>query len=105
AGERAEDLADVLAYHYLQSLELTRAAGQPEQAQELEESALRYLALAGERALTLDVEAAEQSLAKALELCPAGHRERASLLERWAPAAQQQGRYKEAEQALGEALA
>jgi tetratricopeptide (TPR) repeat protein len=105
AGERAEDLADVLAYHYLQALELARAAGQPEQAQELEESALRYLALAGERALALDVTSAEQSLAKALELCPAGHAERASLLERWAQAAQQQGRYTEAEQALGEALA
>ena len=37
------------------------------------------------------------SLARALELAPAGHPERASLLERWAQAAQQQGRLQEAE--------
>ena len=51
AGERVEDLADVLAHHYLSALELTRAAGQTEQATELEASAIRYLTLAGERAL------------------------------------------------------
>ena len=77
AGERAEDLADVLAYHYLQALELARAAGQAEEAEELEANAIRYLALAGERALALDVERAEASLAKALALAPAGHPERA----------------------------
>ena len=77
AGERAEDLADVLAYHYLSALELARAAGQAEEAEELEASAIRYLALAGERALALDVERAEASLARALALAPAGHPERA----------------------------
>ena len=35
AGERAEDLADVLAHHYLTALELARAAGQTERADEL----------------------------------------------------------------------
>ena len=108
AGGRAEDLADVLAHHYLEALELTRAGGQAKNAQELEQLnayAIRYLALAGERALALDVERAEKSLARALELCPAGHPERASLLERWAQAAQQQGRQEEAKQALEEALA
>jgi class 3 adenylate cyclase/tetratricopeptide (TPR) repeat protein len=105
AGERAEDLADVLAYHYLQALELARAAGQEAEVQELEASAIRYLALAGERALALEVERAEQSLARALELAPAGHPQRASLLERWAQAAQQQGRLEEARVALEEAIA
>ena len=62
----------------------------------LEASAIRYLALAGERALALDVDRAEQSLAHALELAPSGHPERAFLLERWAQAAQQQGRLEEA---------
>ena len=105
AGERAEDLADVLAYHYLTALELARAAGQAEQAEELEANAIRYLALAGERALALDVERAEASLARALALAPAGHPERASLLERWAQAATQQGRLQETRAALEEALA
>jgi predicted ATPase len=76
AGERAEDLADVLAHHYLQALELARAAGQAAETEELEASTIRYLALAGERALSLDVERAEQSLARALELAPADHPER-----------------------------
>jgi predicted ATPase/class 3 adenylate cyclase len=105
AGARAEDLADVLAHHFLQALELARAARQTQDAAELEESALRYLSLAGERALALDVERAEQNLAQALELAPAGHPERASLLERWARAARQQGRLQEAKGALEEALA
>jgi class 3 adenylate cyclase/tetratricopeptide (TPR) repeat protein len=105
AAERAEDLADVLAHHSLQALELTRASGHAEDTIELETKALRYLALAGERALALDVTRAEQSLARALELAPAGHRERAFLLERWAQAAQQQNRLQEARAALEEALA
>jgi class 3 adenylate cyclase/tetratricopeptide (TPR) repeat protein len=105
ASERAEDLADVLAYHYLSALELGGASADPKQAQELEANAIRYLALAGERALALDVASAEASLAKALELAPAGHPERPSLLERWAEAAQQQGRHQETRGALEEALA
>ncbi len=104
AGERSDDLADVLAYHYLQALELVRASGQAEQANELEANAIRYLALAGERALALDVERAEASLAKALGLAPAGHPERPMLLERWAEAAQQQNRLQETRAALEEAL-
>jgi tetratricopeptide (TPR) repeat protein len=105
AGERAEDLADVLAYHYQAALQLHRAAGVGEQAEELQAQAVRYLALAGARALSLDVEQAERQLAFALELAPAGDPERASLLERWAQAVQQQGRLQEARQALEQALA
>jgi class 3 adenylate cyclase len=105
AGARAEDLADVLAHHYLAALELSRATGHTAEAQELEAGAIRYLTLAGERALALDVERAEQNLASALALAPAGHQERAVLLERWAGAAQQQGRLQEAKEALEEALA
>jgi class 3 adenylate cyclase len=105
AGERAEDLSDVLAYHYLTALELAQAAGQAAETQELEASAIRYLALSGERALPLDVTSAEQSLSRALTLAPAGHPERAFLLERWAQAAQQQGRLLEARAALEEAVA
>jgi len=105
AGERAEDLAEVLAYHYLTALELARAAAQTEESEELEAAAIRSLSLAAERALALDVQSAEASLAKALELAPTGHPERASLLERWAHAAQQQGRLREAKAALEEAIA
>ena len=104
AGKRVEDLADVLAYHYQAALELNRAAGIGEQTERLQAQAVRYLALAGERALSLDVDQAERQLARALELGPPGNSERASLLERWAQAAQQQGRLQEARQALEKAL-
>jgi class 3 adenylate cyclase len=104
AGERAEDLAEVLAHHYLTALELARAAAQTEESEELEAAAVRSLSLAAERALALDVQSAEASLAKALELAPTGHPERASLLERWAYAAQQQDRLREARAAFEEAI-
>ncbi|PWU23428.1 MAG: hypothetical protein C5B48_08610 [Candidatus Rokuibacteriota bacterium] len=104
AGERAEDLADVLAHHYLTALELSHASGRTSDMEEaLEAGAIRYLALSGERALPLDVASAEASLARALELASA-RPERPSLLERWAQAALQQGRSLEAMEALEEAL-
>jgi class 3 adenylate cyclase len=104
AGERVEDLAEVLAYHYLQALELAEAAGDTEQAAELSMPARRFLALAGERALGLDTAQAESRLARALELCPADAPERPDLLLRWADAAFQAGRPREAAAALDEAL-
>jgi class 3 adenylate cyclase/tetratricopeptide (TPR) repeat protein len=105
AGDRVDDLSDVLAYHYTQALELARAAGDEQDIPELEAAARRFLTLAGERALPIDVASAEASFARALELTPADHAERASLLEHWAGAAQQQGRLAEARAALEEALA
>jgi class 3 adenylate cyclase/tetratricopeptide (TPR) repeat protein len=104
AGERAEDLADVLAYHYDAALELLRAAGSDAQLDELRAQVVHFLALAGARALSLDVEQAERQLQRALDLCGADDPARASLLERWAHAAQQQGRLQETRQALEQAL-
>ena len=83
APERVEDLADVLAYHYSTALDLARAAGQTEQAAELEAPALRFLGLAGERALGLDTAAALASFERALTLTPAEHPERAAALARF----------------------
>jgi class 3 adenylate cyclase/tetratricopeptide (TPR) repeat protein len=104
AGERAEDLADVLVYHCEAALELSEAAGLDEQREQLQAQVLRFLAMAGERALSLDIEQAERQLARALELCPEGDPERATLLERWAQAAQQRGRLQEARQAFEDAI-
>ena len=80
-------------------------AGNTDQRQALEAQAIHYLVLAGERALSLDVASAEGHLARALDISPPGHPQRASLLERWAQAAQQQARLREARSALDEALA
>jgi class 3 adenylate cyclase/tetratricopeptide (TPR) repeat protein len=105
AGDRVDDLSDVLAYHYVQALELAGAAGQEQDISGLEAAARRFLTLAGERALPIDVAGAEASFARALELTPPGRPERAALLERWARAAQLQRRLPEARAALEEALA
>jgi hypothetical protein len=104
-SERIEDLAELLAHHYLQALELAAAAGDREQAAELTAPARRFLALAGERALGLDTVQAEARLARALELTPADDPERPDLLVRWADAASQAGRPREAAEAIDEALA
>ena len=105
AAERVEDLADVLAYHYATALELARAAGHTEQATELEAPALKFLSLAGERALGLDTAAALANLERALALTPEGHPERPEALARFGQAAMQAGRYAEAAKALEEAIA
>jgi class 3 adenylate cyclase/tetratricopeptide (TPR) repeat protein len=105
AGERVEDLAEVLAHHYLQALELAQAAGDTGEASALRVPARRFLALAGERALGLDTAQAEARLARALELTPHDDPERPSLVVRWADAVFQAGRPTEAAHALDDALA
>ena len=103
APERVEDLADVLAFHYATALELARAAGQTQQAAELEAPAFRFLTLAGERALGLDTEAALANLERALALTPAEHPERPQALARLGEVAHQAGRPVQSAEALDEA--
>jgi class 3 adenylate cyclase/tetratricopeptide (TPR) repeat protein len=103
AAQRTEDLADVLAYHYATALDLARATGKTEEADELEAPALRFLCLAGERALGLDNETALASFEQALALAPPGHPDRAEALARFGQAAKQAGRFVEASEALEEA--
>jgi len=98
--DRVEDHAEILAHHYTTAIDLARAARQREEVASLEGPALRFLALAGDRALGLDTTKAEASLARALELAPRGHPERAHVLARWADAVRQAGRTAEAAEAL-----
>jgi tetratricopeptide (TPR) repeat protein len=104
AGQRVEDLAEVLAHHYLQALEIATAAGDRGQAVELARPARRYLALAGERALGLDTTQAEARLARALELTPPDDPDRPPLLVRWADAVFQAGHPREAAAPLEQAI-
>ena len=104
ALNRVEDLADVLAYHYATALELAQAAGQTDRVADLQPVALRFLTLAGERALGLDTTAALTNFERALAVTPAGHRERPEALARFGEATFQAGRFTEAAQALTEAI-
>jgi class 3 adenylate cyclase/tetratricopeptide (TPR) repeat protein len=100
APGRVENLADLLAHHYATALDLARAAGQAEQAAQLEAPARRFLGLAGERALGLDTAAALASFERALDLTPAAHPDRAAALARFGDAAFQAGRLSDAAEAL-----
>ncbi len=80
AGERVEDLADVLAYHYQEALELARAAGDIGVATELLPKARRVLVLAGDRAAALDQTTADGFYRRALALYEDADAEQAPLL-------------------------
>jgi class 3 adenylate cyclase/tetratricopeptide (TPR) repeat protein len=101
AQERIADHAEILVHHYEQALELSRAAG--EDRPELRDALVRFLLVAGDRAMRLDIAAAEATYRRALELSTdgAGH---ATVLVKLAGALQEQGRLLDAEQAYEEAL-
>ena len=104
SAEGTEQLADVLAHHYATALELSRASAQPNLAKELEKPTLRFLTLAGERALGLNTSAALRFFERALTLTPVGHQDRPETLTHWAEALADVGRYTDAVVALEEAI-
>jgi class 3 adenylate cyclase/tetratricopeptide (TPR) repeat protein len=104
AGDRITDHAELLAHHDVQALELTRAAGGDGDLADLSERARRSLVLAGDRAMQLDVGMAESYFRKALELFPADHPERASVLTKAAESAFLSGRFAEAERDYEQAI-
>jgi tetratricopeptide (TPR) repeat protein len=76
---RPEDLAEMLAHHYLQALDLARAAGRD--TSELTEPARRAAREAGDRALALNAfSAALRYYQTAVELWPSDDNERPRLL-------------------------
>jgi class 3 adenylate cyclase/tetratricopeptide (TPR) repeat protein len=103
AGERVADHAEVLAYHYRQALELARATGEGDI--DLERETRRFLVMAGDRAIGLDVEKAVTHYEEALQLLPPGHSERSAVQVKAAEAAGRVGHFAEAESKYGEAIA
>jgi len=82
AGDRREDLADVVAHHYLSAFELARAAGQP--TADLAERTRFALREAGDRAAGLNAfAAAGRFYGKALTLWPEDDPDRPHLLFRY----------------------
>jgi len=94
--ERSEGQAELAAHHWLQALELSRAAGQDDAG--LEARARAALVVAGERAYRLGaVDAAAELYGRALSLTPVEDRDRAMLLWRYGRAASRAGLDAEAE--------
>jgi class 3 adenylate cyclase/tetratricopeptide (TPR) repeat protein len=102
AGERVADSAELLAYHYEQALQLSRAAGIDDP--ELESRARRFLMLAGERGERLDTAKAVAHYERALELTPPGHPDRVLVLLRVARSLWGAGGFAKAEAWSREAL-
>jgi class 3 adenylate cyclase/tetratricopeptide (TPR) repeat protein len=103
SAERVEDHAEILAAHYSTALSLA-AAARDVSTEEVQAKALRYLTLAGDRALGIDVEAAERHYARALELTTGDDPHRLALLVRSGEALRQRGRFPEAARAFEEAV-
>jgi tetratricopeptide (TPR) repeat protein len=78
ADDRLDDHAEILVYHYGQALELMRSAGV--EAAEVEQALLRFLLLAGDRAIQLDMAAAETYYRRAVELAGSDRTARAKAL-------------------------
>jgi class 3 adenylate cyclase/tetratricopeptide (TPR) repeat protein len=78
AGERFRDQAELLAHHYERALELSRAAGA--EPGDLVESTRRFLVLAGDRAMSLNIKQAKLYYRKALQLPAADPLDRAETL-------------------------
>ena len=105
SGERVTDHAEFLAHHYGQALALARAIAADEaEIHKLEDRTRRFLVLAGDRAFSLDVAAAQTYYRRALELSPVGDRGLAELLLKTGEAAYQAGELEEADLRFREAL-
>jgi len=104
AEMRVTDHAEIVAHHYVQALELVRAAGSEDDAKELEAPARRFLVMAGDRAFAIDASSAEAYYRQALELFAPGQLDRASVLTKAAEAAWQTGRFATAKQHYEEAI-
>jgi class 3 adenylate cyclase/tetratricopeptide (TPR) repeat protein len=81
-GERPEDRAEALAYHATRALDLAGDAHLMDEFPGLEDDARRFLLLAGDRQLALDVAQAAASYRRALELTPVGHPDRPLVLRK-----------------------
>jgi class 3 adenylate cyclase/tetratricopeptide (TPR) repeat protein len=105
AGDRVEDLADVLAHHTGEAIALAETSGEADLARSVAPRARRYALLAGERALGLDAERAQSLLRRALGLTPEDDDAYPSMLLRYCVAAYQLGHTDEAETAAERAVA
>ncbi len=82
AGDRVEDRAELLAHHMTEALRLAIASGAPEDIDALTEDARRFLLLAGQRQMSIDVPQAAEYYRRALELTPVGDPQRPTLLRK-----------------------
>ena len=105
AGDRTIDHAEFLAHHMSAALELMDASASSAVLATLKGRTARFLSLAGDRAMRLDVAVAERFYERALALLEASDPDRPAVLVRVADAAQEANRLREAVERYEEALA
>jgi class 3 adenylate cyclase/tetratricopeptide (TPR) repeat protein len=106
AGERVEDLAEVVAHHYGQALAYARAAREPQaRIDQLIDPTRRFLILAGDRTINLDLDRARAYYRRAVELGQPRDPEHPHLLVRTGRVAFRSGDYPEAVAVYEEAIA
>ena len=106
AGERVGDLAEVVAHHFGQALAYARAAREPQaRIDRLVEPTRRFLVLAGDRTINLDLDRARAYYRQAVELGQPRDPEHPHLLVRTGRVAFQSGDYPEAVAVYEEAIA
>ena len=103
-SDRADEFAEIAAYHYLAALDLANAVGDDELASSLVAPTIRSLAHAGDGALNLDLVAAERHFARALDLAGPGTSERLRLLPKLGEALLLRNRAQESAAAYEEAI-
>jgi class 3 adenylate cyclase/tetratricopeptide (TPR) repeat protein len=103
AEDRISDQAEILVHHYEQALELAEAAGETDVVATVEPRLVHFLVLAGDRAMRLDIAAAEATYRRALALAGDGVL-RARVLVKLGDAVQEREGLVEAEQFYDEAL-
>ena len=104
AGERVEDVAEVLAHHTGTALDLAVATGHDAAAERLRPDALRFARLAAGKALGMDTTAAIRLYERALALADEDDAEYPRLLFKWAVALEDAGRLAASSDALHRAL-
>jgi tetratricopeptide (TPR) repeat protein len=93
-GDRAADHAEILAHHYREALGVS---GLPDQDRaRLEDRAVKWFLMAGDRALQLDVDKADSYYLEALECRPPGP-EQTEILQKMAGTAHLTGHFPQAE--------
>ena len=105
AGERTDDVVELLAHHYATALELARATGDEVRAAAVLPIAVRYLRRAGEHAISLDPAVGASLLQRTLDLLARNDPERPVVLVALAEALDQSARRSAAAERMAEAIA
>ena len=105
AGDRVEDIAEVLAHHYTTALELAEATGDVALAASIRPAAARLLRLSGKRALGLDTATAVAAYEHALRLMDEAETTRPELFAELGTALFHAGESERSAETLGVALA